>query len=110
MAQAEVNLEIADSSNRTLLKELQETRSNATRLTARNALLVGVETNIAQLMQERDDLIQEKNAEALRAKNAESKLVSAELRACMYFSIRGCGEDWQATNRGRILSRDARGE
>ncbi|KAG8987492.1 hypothetical protein FRB93_004519 [Tulasnella sp. JGI-2019a] len=78
---AEVNLEIADSSNRTLLKELQETRSSIGRLTARNTILVGQETKLAELIQERDDLIQERDAETTRAKNAESKLASLESRS-----------------------------
>ncbi|KAG8852351.1 hypothetical protein FRB96_008697 [Tulasnella sp. 330] len=113
-AHAEVNLEISDSSNRTLLKELQETRSTIARLTTRNSLLIGVESRLAEVTQERNDLIQERDAEAARAKSAEAKIASIEARSSeLEAETRRLEDEFAASQTYRedfseVLLRDAR--
>jgi YesN/AraC family two-component response regulator len=73
LTQTMLNLEVADASNRTLLHEIQEARTTITRLSAQTAKAVGWEAKVFSLQQERDDLREERKAEASRAKGAEAK-------------------------------------
>ncbi|KIO22023.1 hypothetical protein M407DRAFT_28438 [Tulasnella calospora MUT 4182] len=77
LTQADLNLQVADASNRTLLNELQDTRSAMTRVTTQNARSVGWETRLANVMQERDDIAQEIDAERQRSRTAEAKAAGA---------------------------------
>ncbi|KAG8935018.1 hypothetical protein FRC01_010523 [Tulasnella sp. 417] len=77
LTQADLNLQVADASNRTLLNELQDTRSAMTRMTTQNARSVGWETRLTNVMQERDDTAQELDAERQRARTAEAKAAAA---------------------------------
>ena len=73
LTQALLNLEIADSSNRTLLHELQESRSVVARLSAQSARSTGWEARLRTLEQERDDINEERKAQSVRARAAETK-------------------------------------
>jgi len=73
LTQALLNLEIADSSNRTLLHELQESRSVVARLSAQSARSTGWEARLRTLEQERDDVSEERKAQSVRARTAETK-------------------------------------
>jgi hypothetical protein len=73
LTQALLNLEIADSSNRTLLHELQESRSAVARLSAQSARSTGWEARLRTLEQERDDINEERKAQSARARAAETK-------------------------------------
>jgi hypothetical protein len=77
LAQSLLNLEVADSSNRTLVNELQETRSSLAKLSAYHARSVGWETRLESALQERDDFLQEKISETNRAKTLELKARAA---------------------------------
>ena len=76
LTQALLNLEIADSSNRTLLHQLQESRSAVARLSAQSARSTGWEARLRTLEQERDDINEERKAQAARARAAETKSTS----------------------------------
>ena len=73
LTQALLNLEIADSSNRALLHELQESRSVVARLSAQSARSTGWEARLRTLEQERDDINEERKAQSARARAAETK-------------------------------------
>jgi hypothetical protein len=73
LTQALLNLEVADSSNRTLLHELQESRSVVARLSAQSARSTGWEARLRTLEQERDDISEERKAQSVRARAAETK-------------------------------------
>lgn len=73
LTQALLNLEIADSSNRTLLHQLQESRSAVARLSAQSARSTGWEARLRTLEQERDDINEERKAQSARARAAETK-------------------------------------
>ncbi len=75
-AQTILNLETAESSNRALLREVQDARAVVTRLSAHVARSAGWEEKISALEEERDDLMQERDAEAARAKGLEMKASS----------------------------------
>ncbi|KAG8946275.1 hypothetical protein FRC03_001429, partial [Tulasnella sp. 419] len=77
LAQAQLNLELADSSNRTLIKELQETRATVSRLSSQNARSTGWEIKLGGVTLERDDLKQEIESERHRSRVAELKAVAA---------------------------------
>ena len=73
--QALVNNEVAESSNKILALELQEARTAVGRLSGEHARSVGWETRLRVALQERDDLQQERDNEAARARQAETRVV-----------------------------------
>ena len=75
-AQATLNLDTAESSNRALLRELQDARAVITRLSAHVARSAGWEEKIMALEEQRDDVTQERDAQAERAKVLEVKVSS----------------------------------
>ncbi|KAG2155075.1 uncharacterized protein EDB93DRAFT_1239354 [Suillus bovinus] len=72
LTQALLNCEVAEASHKTVLLELEEARTSVTRLTAYQARTVGIESRLAATLQENDDLRQEQESEAQKAKNAEA--------------------------------------
>ncbi|KAF9504189.1 hypothetical protein BS47DRAFT_1442992 [Hydnum rufescens UP504] len=76
LAQATMNLEVAEASNRALLREVQEARAVVTRLSATVARSAGWEDRVAALTQERDDVYQERDAESNRVRSLEMKAVT----------------------------------
>lgn len=65
--------EMTDASNRTVMRELQESRATIGRLSAQTARSAGWEMRLAQVTQEREDMRQERDSQAQRARHAESK-------------------------------------
>jgi hypothetical protein len=86
LALATMNLEVAEASNRALLREVQEARAVITRLSATVARSAGWEDRVAALTQERDDLRQERDAESNRVRSLEIKAVtmSAKCSQCHF--------------------------
>ncbi|KAF9025859.1 hypothetical protein BDZ89DRAFT_1102188 [Hymenopellis radicata] len=76
LTQALVNNEVTEVSNKTILQELQETKTTVSRLTAHHARSVGWETRMSAAMKERDDMQQERDFESHRARVAESRFAA----------------------------------
>ncbi|KZT06528.1 uncharacterized protein LAESUDRAFT_181974 [Laetiporus sulphureus 93-53] len=74
LTQALVNSEAVESSQRNALEQLQEARSTNKRLTAQHARSVGWENRLAVALQDKDDLQQERDSAAQRAKLAEARI------------------------------------
>lgn len=79
--QALVNNEIAEASNKHTLHELEEERSAVSKLTVHHARSVALDARLAAVLQENDDIRQERDGQAHRAKLAETRLVALEDRA-----------------------------
>jgi hypothetical protein len=75
-----VNNEVTEVSNKTLLHELEEARAAISRLTAHHARSVGWDARLAAIMQERDDIQQERDSEAHKARQAESRIAALHAR------------------------------
>ncbi|KAG8897961.1 hypothetical protein FRB99_007771, partial [Tulasnella sp. 403] len=114
LAQADLNLEVSDASNRTLLKELQDSRTAMARITAQHARSTGWETRLAAAKQEREDLIQEREAESVRSRNSEAKAQALESKCSeLQTQIARLKNDLDAARASRaevseILMQDAR--
>ncbi|TFK46903.1 hypothetical protein OE88DRAFT_1706532, partial [Heliocybe sulcata] len=76
LAQSMVNSEVAESSNKTALQQLADARAEISRLQAQHARSVGWDTRLATVAQEKDDLQQERDSEAHRARMAEVRLAA----------------------------------
>jgi hypothetical protein len=85
LVQATMNLEVADASNRALLREVQEARAVITRLSATVARSAGWEDRLATLAQERDDLRQERDGETMRARTLEVKVAALSTKCGQYY-------------------------
>ncbi|KAG6336482.1 hypothetical protein ID866_2596 [Astraeus odoratus] len=75
--QALLNNEVAEAANKNVLHELEEARSAVSRLTVYHARSVTLDTRLAAVLQENDDLRQERDSQAQRAKLAEARLAAA---------------------------------
>lgn len=71
-----VNNEVSEASNKVVLQELQDTRSNLSRLTTQHAKCVGLESRLARVTAEKEDLQQERDSASQRARVAEARIVS----------------------------------
>ncbi|KAF9498649.1 hypothetical protein BDN71DRAFT_1481051 [Pleurotus eryngii] len=78
--QALVNAEVAEVSTKTAHQELEEARATIVRLTVQNAKSLGWDNRLAVAVKERDDLQQERDSEAARAKVAESRITALRQR------------------------------
>ncbi|KAL4264045.1 hypothetical protein AB1N83_005191 [Pleurotus pulmonarius] len=78
--QALVNAEVAEVSTKTAHQELEEARATIVRLTVQNAKSLGWDNRLSAAMKERDDLEQERDSEAARAKAAESRITALRQR------------------------------
>ncbi|KZT29451.1 hypothetical protein NEOLEDRAFT_1056746 [Neolentinus lepideus HHB14362 ss-1] len=76
LAHSMVNSEVVESSNKTALQELTDARAEISRLQAQHARSVGWDTRLAVIAQEKDDLQQERDSEAHRARMAEVRLAA----------------------------------
>jgi hypothetical protein len=65
-----------------VLQELEEARASVSRLAAHHARAVGLDARLIAVMRDRDDLQQERDIEAQRAKLAESRIVTLKERTC----------------------------
>lgn len=75
--------EVAEASNQSSLLELKSARESLTRLTAKHARSVGLDDRFDRLMQEKDDLQQERDSATERARLAELRLLSSTEKCCM---------------------------
>jgi hypothetical protein len=82
--QALVNNEVAEASHKALLHELHEARDAISRLTAQNARSVGWDTRLMVVMQERDDIRQERDSAAHRARQGETRVTALNARLCKH--------------------------
>ncbi|KDN51107.1 hypothetical protein RSAG8_00736, partial [Rhizoctonia solani AG-8 WAC10335] len=80
LTQAQLNLEAADAANRTLTKEVQDSRANISRLSAAHARGVGFEAKLRTAEQEREDLRREVTEANNKAKTWEAKANEASAR------------------------------
>jgi hypothetical protein len=80
--QALLNNEVAEASHKALLLEFQDARDAISRLTVQNARSVGWDTRLTIVMQERDDLQQERDSEAHKARRAENRVAALNTRLC----------------------------
>lgn len=71
-----MNSEVSEASNKVVLQELQDTRSNLSRLTTQHAKCVGLESRLTRVTTEKEDLQQERDIVKQRARVAESRIVS----------------------------------
>ncbi|KDQ29558.1 hypothetical protein PLEOSDRAFT_1064358 [Pleurotus ostreatus PC15] len=78
--QALVNAEVAEVSTKTAHQELEEARATIVRLTVQNAKSLGWDNRLSAVVKEKDDLQQERDSEAARAKAAESRLTALRQR------------------------------
>ncbi|CBQ70029.1 conserved hypothetical protein (N-terminal fragment), partial [Sporisorium reilianum SRZ2] len=81
LAQSNLNLEAADSSNRALLHELDDARSQLTKLKASQTRLSGADERAKTLQRELQDLKQELAAERKRSHAAEARAKKLELKS-----------------------------
>lgn len=81
LAQSNLNLEAGDSSNRTLLHELDEARNRLNKLKAGQARLSGAEERAKSLQAELEDLKQELAAERKRSQAADARSRKLELKS-----------------------------
>ncbi|CDU22391.1 uncharacterized protein SPSC_01021 [Sporisorium scitamineum] len=81
LAQSNLNLEAGDSSNRALLHELDDARSQLNKLKATHTRLSGADERAKSLQRELDDLKQELAAERRRSQAAEARSKKLELRS-----------------------------
>ncbi|KAG2156347.1 hypothetical protein DEU56DRAFT_231457 [Suillus clintonianus] len=80
LTQALLNSEVAEASHKTVLQELEEARTSVTRLTAYQARTVGIDSRLAATLQENDDLRQEQDSQAQKAKTAEARIAALKDR------------------------------
>lgn len=71
-----VNNEVSEASNKVILQELQDTRSNLTRLTTQHTKCVGLESRLTRTTTEKEDLQQERDSANQRARVAEARIAS----------------------------------
>ena len=71
-----MNNEVSEASNKVVLQELQDTRSNLSRLTTQHTKCVGLESRLARVTTEKEDLQQERDSANQRARVAEARIVS----------------------------------
>ncbi|TKY88267.1 hypothetical protein EX895_002977 [Sporisorium graminicola] len=81
LAQSNLNLEAGDSSNRALLHELDDARSQLTKLKASQTRLSGADERARYLERELEDLKQELAAERKRSQAAEARSKKLEIRS-----------------------------
>ena len=86
-AQTRLNLDIAESSNRVLLQEVQEERAANSRLSTQLARSAAWEERLNVLTLERDDLIQERDAESARSRALESKMAALTVKCCKFVRV-----------------------
>lgn len=82
LTQAFINNEVSEASNKAVLEELDEARTAISRLTAQHARSLGWDTRLMAIAQEKDDMQQERDSEAQRARLAESRIAALKERAC----------------------------
>jgi hypothetical protein len=82
LAQALVNAEVTEASNQTLLQELQEARTTVTRLSSHHARSLGWEMRLRNVLQERDDLQQERDSLLAKARISDQRTGVLKDKCC----------------------------
>lgn len=72
-----------------MLQELEEAQASVTRLTAYQARTVGIDSRLTAALQENDDLRQERDSQAQRAKSAEARIAALKHRTGGQSSLSG---------------------
>ena len=71
-----MNNEVSEASNKVVIQELQDTRSNLNRLTTQHAKCAGLESRLTRATMEKEDTQQERDSANQRARVAEARIVS----------------------------------
>lgn len=71
-----MNNEVVDVAHHKVLAEMKEAKEKLIQLSAQTARLIGVDKRLAHALQEKDDIQQERNSAAQRAKLSESRVAS----------------------------------
>lgn len=88
LSQALVNSEVTDVTHQKLLSELSEAKATVTRLKTQNARAIGLDSRLTIMMQEKDDIQQERDSATQRARMAEAR-VSSLKETCGKLQIHG---------------------
>ncbi|KAF8872758.1 hypothetical protein BD779DRAFT_1571794 [Infundibulicybe gibba] len=106
--QAIVNNEVTEVSNKTILQELQDARSTISRLTAQHARSVGWDTRLSAAMKEREDMQQERDSEAQKARLAESRFAALKDKtAKLQTEVRRLQEELEIKRHHRLESSES---
>jgi chromosome segregation ATPase len=76
LARVLVNNEVSEASNKVVLQELQDTRSSLSRLTSQHTKCAGLESRLARVTVEKEDVQQERDSANQRTRVAEARVVS----------------------------------
>lgn len=82
-----VNNEVAESSRKALLQELDEAKEAISRLSVSQARSAGWEIRLNTALQEKEDMRQERDSVMQRAKAAEAHVVVLRDRCGMCFGV-----------------------
>ncbi|TFY62856.1 hypothetical protein EVG20_g6548 [Dentipellis fragilis] len=106
--QALLNNEIAESSTKAALQDLQEAQNTIARLTAEHARSVGWEARLRSAMQERDDFQQERDNSSQRARMAEARMMALNTKCSkLRQQVRVLQDDLEQQRMSRsVLSED----
>lgn len=74
--------ELAEASHQSALLELKNAKESLTRLTAQHARSVGLDQRLANIIQEKEDLQQERDSATQRARMAEARISSLKEKCC----------------------------
>jgi hypothetical protein len=88
LAQALLHTEATETTNKTLLIELEEARETVSRLSVHHARAVGWEARLAAAQQERDDMQQERDSEAQRAHIADLRIAALKEKTGIVYASR----------------------
>ncbi|KAL0949202.1 hypothetical protein HGRIS_009280 [Hohenbuehelia grisea] len=103
--QALINAEVAEASTKTAQQELQDARSTITRLTTQHTRSLGWDTRLSAALKEKDDIQQERDSEAQRARLAESRIQALRQRmAKLQQEVRHLQEDLEQRRMHRLES------
>lgn len=81
LTQALLNNEVFEASNKDVFHELEEARNTVSKLTAHHARFVALDAKLSTVLQENEDIRQECDCQAQRAKSAEARSAALSDRA-----------------------------
>lgn len=98
-----MNSEVIETSNKVVLQELSEARSNLTRLTTQQVRSVGIEARLTTVTQEKEDIQQERDSADQRARLAEARIVALRDRCSkMQDQLNGLHRDLEEQRSHRL--------
>ena len=82
MNQALVNSEVTETAHQTTLNELKHAEERIALFTAHNARLLGAQNRLDRALQDKDDIQQERDSAAHRARVAETRSTALAEKCC----------------------------